>query len=453
MIKLKQVPIALINSFNKNTLMEVLEIECIELGEDYLKSRMPVKSSTHQPTGLLHGGASMALIESVGSMGSVLLIDYEKEVPVGVEINANHIYGVKDGFVVATGTIVHAGKRTHVWKVDIVHQLGLYGSSNRYDCTKMKQTKLRYRFPGKNVVEKIGYFTQIDDPNEFEGFIVSDFYGKKIYGFIEDKQLTEQNCEQQVPIFEDHDDYIKRATLFRERIKEQQIGKAILSRIKRISISEIQYTNLFDKLIVHYPQAFCYSFQSPMLGEWIGASPEILAKFKQEQGQTMALAGTIFKASGKGWKPKEKKEQKLVAEFIKNKLEKYDPNLVQYPREELSSGPVTHLLNRFTFSVPIEQQWALILNLHPTPAVSGFPREKALECIDFFEVHKRKLYAGIIGYTSKNKKKLYVNLRCAQRINDFLYLYVGGGFTNKSIPENEWEETEKKAETLISLIE
>lgn len=112
----------MINSFNKNTLMEVLEIECIELGDDYLKSRMPVKASTHQPAGLLHGGASAAVIESIGSMGSVLLIDIEKEVPVGLEINANHIAGVRDGFVIATGKIVHAGKRTHVWQVDIHHE-------------------------------------------------------------------------------------------------------------------------------------------------------------------------------------------------------------------------------------------------------------------------------------------------------------------------------------------
>ncbi|HNR86496.1 MAG TPA: PaaI family thioesterase [Taishania sp.] len=121
-MKLKQVPLELINSLNKNTLMEALNIVCIELGDDYVKSKMPVNTTTHQPAGLLHGGASAALIESIGSMGSVLLIDIEKEVPVGLEINANHIAGVKDGHVIATGKIVHAGKRTHVWQVDIHHE-------------------------------------------------------------------------------------------------------------------------------------------------------------------------------------------------------------------------------------------------------------------------------------------------------------------------------------------
>lgn len=112
----------MVNSFNKNTMMEVLGIECIEIGSDFVKSRMPVNAFTHQPMGLLHGGASAALIESIGSMGSTLLLDLDKEVPVGVEINANHVSGAKDGHVIATGKIVHAGRRTHLWQVDIHHE-------------------------------------------------------------------------------------------------------------------------------------------------------------------------------------------------------------------------------------------------------------------------------------------------------------------------------------------
>lgn len=120
--KLRQISLDEINRFNKNTLMEVLGIECVELGEDYVVSRMPVDARTHQPMGLLHGGASAALIESIGSMGSTLLIDLSKEVPVGLEVNANHISGVKSGFVKAVGKIVHAGKRTHLWQVDVFEE-------------------------------------------------------------------------------------------------------------------------------------------------------------------------------------------------------------------------------------------------------------------------------------------------------------------------------------------
>ena len=123
MKKLKQVPLDLINSMNKNTLMEKLGIECIELGDDYVVSRMPVDQRTHQPMGLLHGGASAALIESIGSMGSTLLLDITKQHPVGIEINANHTGGIRSGNVIAKGKIIHAGKRTHLWQVDI-HEEG-----------------------------------------------------------------------------------------------------------------------------------------------------------------------------------------------------------------------------------------------------------------------------------------------------------------------------------------
>lgn len=123
-------PLEKVNAMSKNTLMEQLGIECVEIGNDYVISRMPVDHRTHQPMGLLHGGASAALIESIGSMGSTLLIDLEKEQPVGLEINCNHVGGVREGFVRATGKIVHAGKRTHLWQVDI-HEEG----TNRLVCT------------------------------------------------------------------------------------------------------------------------------------------------------------------------------------------------------------------------------------------------------------------------------------------------------------------------------
>jgi len=127
---LKNISLDVVNAMNKNTLMETLGIECVEIGTDYVISRMPVDHRTHQPMGLLHGGASMALIESIGSMGSTLLIDLEKEAPVGLEINANHISGVRSGFVKAIGKIVHAGKSTHIWQVDIFNE-----ETNKLVCT------------------------------------------------------------------------------------------------------------------------------------------------------------------------------------------------------------------------------------------------------------------------------------------------------------------------------
>ncbi len=126
----KSITIDQINAFNPNTLMEQLGIKCIEIGEDYLVASMPVDSRTKQPMGLLHGGASAALIESIGSMGSALLLDLEKFTPVGLEINANHVGGIRAGEVHAKGRLIHEGKRTHLWQVDITDS-----SSNKLVCT------------------------------------------------------------------------------------------------------------------------------------------------------------------------------------------------------------------------------------------------------------------------------------------------------------------------------
>jgi len=121
-MKLKQISLEEINARNANTLMESLEISCVELGEDYIVARMPVNERTVQPIGLLHGGASAALIETIGSMGSILLIDNANQIAVGLEVNANHINGIAAGFVLAKGKIIHVGRKTHLWQVDITEE-------------------------------------------------------------------------------------------------------------------------------------------------------------------------------------------------------------------------------------------------------------------------------------------------------------------------------------------
>jgi 1,4-dihydroxy-2-naphthoyl-CoA hydrolase len=90
-----------------------------EIGTDFLKMSMPVDDRTKQPYGLLHGGASCALAETVGSVASALVINPEKFICVGLEINANHIRGVRDGLVIATATRIHLGASTHVWDIKI----------------------------------------------------------------------------------------------------------------------------------------------------------------------------------------------------------------------------------------------------------------------------------------------------------------------------------------------
>ena len=107
------------NKITKNTLMETLEITYVDVGPDYLVATMPVSPKVHQPLGLLHGGATAALAESVGSAASHLLIDTSAFEVRGIEITANHLKSVKSGVVTATASVLHKGKTTHLWKIEI----------------------------------------------------------------------------------------------------------------------------------------------------------------------------------------------------------------------------------------------------------------------------------------------------------------------------------------------
>ncbi|PDM40842.1 MULTISPECIES: hotdog fold thioesterase [unclassified Geobacillus] len=114
--------LANLKEIGKRTLLEALGIEITELGEGRVVATMPVDHRTHQPFGLLHGGASVALAETVASIGAYALVDQEKESVVGLEINANHVRAVRNGTVTATGTVLHRGKTTMVWDIKIVDE-------------------------------------------------------------------------------------------------------------------------------------------------------------------------------------------------------------------------------------------------------------------------------------------------------------------------------------------
>ena len=116
----KHVTISKVNSYSENTLLSHLDIKFIEIGSDFLIAKMPVNFKTTQPMGILHGGASVALAESIGSVGSNLLIDSKTEHAIGLSINANHIGSAKNNFVTGKGNLIHKGKSTHIWSIEIL---------------------------------------------------------------------------------------------------------------------------------------------------------------------------------------------------------------------------------------------------------------------------------------------------------------------------------------------
>ena len=113
-----------LNNFNNNTLMAQLGIEYLEIADGFVKAKMPVDHRTMQPMGILHGGASLALAETIGSMGSALMVDLSKFDVRGASISANHVGSIREGFVYGNAKLVHKGNYTHVWDIIISDEKG-----------------------------------------------------------------------------------------------------------------------------------------------------------------------------------------------------------------------------------------------------------------------------------------------------------------------------------------
>src|SRR5687768_18558234 len=116
----QKIDVDILNRLSKNTLAEHIGIEFTSAGDDYIEAKMPVDSRTHQPFGLLHGGASVALAETMGSVAATCCVDITRQFCVGLEINANHVRGVREGYVKGITKPIHIGKKTQVWEIRIL---------------------------------------------------------------------------------------------------------------------------------------------------------------------------------------------------------------------------------------------------------------------------------------------------------------------------------------------
>ena len=256
------------------------------------------------------------------------------------------------------------------------------------------------------------------------------------------------------------EEYCNRIELLTQKMRDGHLRKCVLSR--RIDIDkpeERRAPELFSLLCNRYPDAFVSIIHVPGVFTWLGATPERLLKVKGQQAQTTALAATRpFEGvlpDLSEWNEKEKEEQQLVADFILNVLKKSDLQVVAFNGpKSVQAGNLVHLKTDIQFSINHRADvLSLIKALHPTPAVCGLPREKALEMISSLEPNDREYYAGYLGLVNKDGMELYVNLRCMRWIRGRASLFVGGGITAASIPEQEWDETNFKAHTLLDVIE
>lgn len=256
-------------------------------------------------------------------------------------------------------------------------------------------------------------------------------------------------------------DYVELVNKAIDFIKSGQSKKIVTSRTKKIELNnDFNIIQVFENLVKKYDHAFVSLVSIPDIGTWIGASPEILLKIKDNNLTTMSLAGTqVYKGQPLEeveWGLKEKEEQSMVTEYIEETFENSGvSNFIKTNTETVIAGNVLHIQTIFNYKSEKINNFAtkFINELPPTPAVCGFPKKIAKEFLLENEMHNREFYSGYLGTVNIfGKCDLFVNLRCMQVKNNYAVMYIGGGITADSIPEKEWYETELKSKTLLSVL-
>lgn len=251
--------------------------------------------------------------------------------------------------------------------------------------------------------------------------------------------------------------------LVRKRVRRYG-GKGVLSRLMAVA-SNRDIIEVAEEYFRANPSTFRFIVFTHETGLWLGATPEVLVEYTRGADTlgTMALAGTLPRGGASvKWDEKNILEHRIVVDFLVSELGKAGLKPHVGKRIDLTAGVLTHLCTPVTATgVTAGAIPAVINRLNPTPAVAGWPRDTALAEIDRYESHRRRCYAGVVGVRLGGTLHAFVNLRCAfaspartDGRDTWLYnLYAGGGIMGASELEDEWEETERKMQLLLSCID
>ena len=306
------------------------------------------------------------------------------------------------------------------------------------------------------------------------GFLIAPFVCSEenpILFINEDFRLTGKNAEEEMktrlrdialeePQVSDYEqtreEYLTEISGLIRLLKEEKLSKVVYSRIININHLYTNKSELFQMLVDSYPNVFVYCFYLPRRVLWMGATPEVFLQVKPGYLQTMALAGTK-KRDDSQWNKKEIQEQQYVSRFIHEVLDICGlEERTENRLESIVAGACEHLHTIISAraDLPGEKLAYLIRLLHPTPAVCGYPQKEAMAEILKREPHDRQFYSGFLGPVSAvNRMELFVNLRCMKMSKNRISLFAGGGITKDSNLQEEWEETELKANTLGRILE
>jgi isochorismate synthase len=254
-------------------------------------------------------------------------------------------------------------------------------------------------------------------------------------------------------------EYVDRATRLLSLIEREEMKKVVLSRAITVAGASIETApRLFERALA-YDHAFVFLFSLPGKGVWAGASPELFLKYDRDGFRTVALAGTLPVAGTPlpvEWPLKEREEQRMVDEYVAGVLAPFfTRHLEREAPVTTRAGNVYHLCTRFYSDeqLPADEIDRLVAQLHPTPAVCGIPRKRAMQVIADAEWQERGYYGGLVGPVQHNGAfDLFVNIRSMELFAGAARLHVGSGITSLSDPAGEWEETCRKADTLLDLL-
>ncbi len=248
-----------------------------------------------------------------------------------------------------------------------------------------------------------------------------------------------------------------------QAIQSGEYEKVVIARREKVSVEANNYTNYFYRMLKKYPTAFVYWFYHPQVGMWMGATPEQLVKIDQKNIQTVALAGTQIDQgvplNEVVWGEKEQHEQKIVTDFIIEALRPFVASTDCSRPATSKAGTLLHIKTVINAQLTDEYKaYQAIEALHPTPALCGFPQQKAKDFIIANEGFSREYYGGFLGewkfneLTTAEKSDLYVNLRCMKLQANEAFLYLGGGINHDSDPLSEFNETVNKSKTIKSIL-
>ncbi|MDY4020130.1 MAG: chorismate-binding protein [Prevotella sp.] len=259
---------------------------------------------------------------------------------------------------------------------------------------------------------------------------------------------------------------------FHSRLMQGTFRKIVLARCHKAKGDTSNLFNLFRRACEEYPRMYVSLFSTNTGGTWLIATPEVLLEGDSCRWKTIALAGTMKPddgvaqctaddaeyspglRSGISWNEKNIKEQRIVADYMKDCLDNFSDDVEEEGPLTARAGNLLHLRSDFAFSLRSNAVLGdLIDAIHPTPAVCGLPKSDSKEFIMTNEVFPRRYYSGFCGpLLGDCGTHLFVALRCMQVVNDGFLLYAGSGLLPDSTEQQEWEETEAKLETMKKII-